>query len=628
MRYFFGLGLACLSFSTLAEESAAPAVPELHRTIVTATRTLVALDDILAPATVLGREDLSAMTGGNVADVLRFQAGIDVARNGGPGQPTSVFMRGAESNHTLVLVDGVRINPGTIGGAAVQNMSTELVEQMEIVRGPRSSLYGSDAIGGVINIVTRVPQQGVEMAVGGGRYHSKQYSVAGGAVLGEQSLSGAISIDDTAGFPVRSQSFAGIEQFPQIDRGYRNVSGKAQWSTDLGAWHVSAKYWRAAGKVEYLGFDDNFNTALADEDYVNESAAFELRGEPRAGWHTRLSLTHIVDDIQQRSVTALFGSAAGTRTEAADFATTKRTSLEWQNDIDWGARQLLTLGTILSRERASTFSFGSGFAQDTNVKLFYAQDQIHWTKGALLLAASLTDHPSYGHEVTWDAEYGLNLGTRWRLVASVAKAFRAPDATDRFSSFGGNPNLDPEISRNYELGLRFAMSPAVHIGLSAFRDDIRDLIDYVVLDQFTGFGENRNVARARIDGIELNIERQSALWRTRFAVNAQRPRDVTTGERLLRRADRSATASATRSFSRFKVGGDILLSGPRMDFGFPDPVRLGGYTLLNLHGEFSLSPKLRLQARLENALDRDYRLADTYRVAGRAIYAELRYAFH
>jgi vitamin B12 transporter len=627
MRGILLLGIVSYSLSAFAAEPAATAPPELNRTIVTATRTPVALDDILAPATVLGRDELAAMAGGDVADVLRFLAGIDVARNGGPGQPASVFMRGAESNHTLVLVDGVRINPGTIGGAAVQNMSTELVEQMEIVRGPRSSLYGSDAIGGVINIVTRAPQQGVEVSVGGGRYQSKQYSVAAGGVLGEQSLSGVISFDDTAGFPVRSQSFAGIEQFPQIDRGYRNVSGKAQWSTDIGAWRVSAKYWQASGKVEYLGFDDNFNTVLADEDFVNESAAFELRGEPRAGWHTRFGVAHVVDDIQQRGVTALFGAGAGTRTESDDFASTKRTSLEWQNDFDLGSRQLLTLGTILSRERASTFSFGKEFAENTNVKLFYAQDQIRWTKGALLLAASLTDHPSYGHEVTWDAEYGLNLGARWRLVASVGKAFRAPDATDRFG-FGGNPNLDPEISRNYELGLRFALRPTAHFSLAAFRNDIRDLINYVVLDPVTFAGENRNVARARIDGIELSFEQQSTLWRTRFGVNAQRPQDLASGQTLLRRAKYSATASATRSFSRFKVGGDILLSGPRGDFGFPDPVRLGGYTLVNLHTEIGLTPKLRLQARLENALDRDYRLADSYRVAGRAIYADLRYAFH
>jgi vitamin B12 transporter len=617
---------ASLSSNARSQPAINQPVTELERTIVIATRTPIDLDLAIAPVAVIDRDEIAGMQNTDIADVLRFQAGFDVGRNGGPGQPTSLFIRGSDSNHSLVLFDGVRINPGTIGGAALQNVPTELVERIEILRGPRSSLYGSDAIGGVINIVTRAPHQGFELSAGGGRYGSRQLSVAAGTRFGSQFVSGVASFDDTDGFPTRTLKIGGIEQFPQIDRGYRNVSTKLRWGLDLDGWQLGAQYWRAAGNSEYLGFDDNFNNALADEHFLNQTASIDLSGSPRDGWTTHLTLSHMTDDIEQRGVTSLVGASAGHAIDSADFAKTQRTNLDWQNDVALGSLQTVTLGTTLSSERDSTQSFGAGFAETTHLNLFYAQDQIRWGHTAALLAVSLTDHSSFGSEWTWNAEVGHDLTAHWRITAMAGKAFRAPDATDRFSIFGGNPNLAPEIGRNTEIGLHFNPRPGQRLSLSAFRNDVRDLIDYVVLDPITFLGENRNVARARIQGVELSYDYVSAEWRARLGLSAQKPRDLATDEPLLRRADRSGTLSLTRHWQRFDLGADLLVSGARRDFGFPDPVRLGGYTLVNLHSAIRVTPHWSFSARLENALDRDYRLADSYRVPGRAVYANLRYA--
>ena len=149
--------------------------------IVTATRTEIPLSDAIVPVTVISREDIELSLATDLAELLRFQAGIDIGRNGGPGQATSVFMRGTESNHTLVMIDGVRMNPGTLGGAAVQHIAPEMIERIEIVKGARSALFGTDAIGGVINIITRRAESAYfETGLGAGSFDSRSGVLSGG----------------------------------------------------------------------------------------------------------------------------------------------------------------------------------------------------------------------------------------------------------------------------------------------------------------------------------------------------------------------------------------------------------------------------------------------------------------
>ena len=161
--------------SPRAQDSAA----HFDEIVVTATRMPIARDRALAPMIVIGRDEIERSLALDLAELLRFHAGLEVARNGGPGQPASLFIRGADSNHTLVLVDGVKINPGTLGGAALQNISADLVERIEIVKGPRSSLYGSEAIGGVVNVITReAGGRQLTASAGGGRYGTREAAVS------------------------------------------------------------------------------------------------------------------------------------------------------------------------------------------------------------------------------------------------------------------------------------------------------------------------------------------------------------------------------------------------------------------------------------------------------------------
>ncbi len=598
--------LLCLPSARAVARDASTA-PAVDRTIVvTATREPQPVADVLAPVVIIDRATIERSLAPDVGDLLRFHAGLDLARNGGPGQATSLFIRGTESNHAVVMIDGVRINPGTIGGAALQNVAPELVERIEVVKGPRSTLYGTDAIGGVVNVITRRgAEDGLQALVGYGRYGTRQAQLGGtyGGSLGELSL--AASTLDSDGFPTRRGD--------DTDRGYRNRSFALGARGDAGPVEVAARWWRASGTSEYSDF---FLTPV-DQDFENSSAAVEAAGQVTETWRTRVTLSRVVDDVQQNQE-SFPGSGL-------DYARTRRHALDWQNGVRVGAHAL-TFGALLSREDTESLSFGERFDVGTDADTFYAQDQLELGRHRVLLAGGYTDHETFGGHATWNAEYGLRVGANTRLTAAAGTAFRAPDATDRFG-FGGNPDLEPERSRNYELGLRHRVGGRHVFGLSAFENRIDDLIQFVTLSFDPFVGRNLNVERARIRGLEASWEYAGDDWRARAEAIRQDPEDRSDGSRLLRRAEESYTLAVARRVGPAELGADLLLAGEREDFGFPAPVRLGGYFLANLSASVVLGERWTVQARLENALDRDYQLADGYNTMRRALMVATRYDF-
>jgi vitamin B12 transporter len=274
-------------------------------------------------------------------------------------------------------------------------------------------------------------------------------------------------------------------------------------------------------------------------------------------------------------------------------------------------------------ETLSTESFAP-FDEDTDTGMVFAQDRIDLGRHDLLLAAAYLDHETFGEETTWNAEYGLDVTAGTRLIAAAGTGFRAPDSTDRFG-FGGNPALDPEHSRNYELSLVQRFGERQRLRLSAFRNEIDDLIVFVVTDPVTFDGQNENVERARIDGVELAYEYDAPTWRLRAEAIAQDPRNLTTDEKLLRRASESLTLALAKTLGAHEVGCDVLLSGEREDFGIPEQIELDSYALVNLYARFALLRGLSLQVRLENALDEQYELASTYNTPDRSVFVALRY---
>lgn len=576
----------------------------LGTTVVTATRTDTVVDDVLAPVIVITREELERSLAPDVASLLQFHAGIDIARNGGPGQVTSIFIRGTDSNHATVLVDGVRINPGTIGGASIQNIAPETIERIEIVKGPRSTLYGTDAIGGVVNVITRsYADNAFNAATGYGRYDTFLAAASGG--FGGDAGEVAFSANwlESAGFPART--------FDDTDRGYDNRSFTVKARTQLGAVKLGARYWQAAGTTEY----SDFILTPVDQDFENRMAALDAIFAPTERWSSRVMLSHIEDDLEQNQPDFL-GTFARVRT--------RRNAADWQNDVRIGEHQLMTAGVLLTREETDSTESFAPFEEDTDTGMVFAQDRIDLGRHHVLLAAAYLDHETFGEENTWNAEYGLDVTSGTRLIAAAGTGFRAPDSTDRFG-FGGNADLDPEHSRNYEMSLVQRFGTRQQLRLSAFRNEIDDLIVFVVTDPTTFEGQNQNVERARIDGVELAYEYEAPSWRLRAEAIAQDPRNLTTDQKLLRRASESLTLAFAKSLGVHEIGLDVLLSREREDFGVPEPVELASYALVNLYARFALVRGLSLQLRLENALDEQYELASTYNTPDRSLFVAVRY---
>jgi vitamin B12 transporter len=574
----------------------------LGTTVVTATRTETELDEVLAPVIVITREDLARSLAPDVTGLLQFHAGIDIGRNGGPGQVTSVFIRGTDSNHATVLVDGVRINPGTIGGASIQNIAPETVERIEIVKGPRSTLYGTDAIGGVINIITRsYASSGFEAVTGYGRYDTFLAAASGGLRGDFGELAFSANWLESGGFPTRT--------LDDTDRGYDNRSFTLKGRTQLGAVKLGGRYWQTSGTTEY----SDFILTPVDQDFENRVAALDATFAPTGRWSSRVMVNHIEDDLEQNQPDFL-GNFAVVRT--------RRNAADWQNDVRIGAHQLVTAGVLLTREETTSTESFAPFDEETDTGMVFAQDRIDVGRQDLLVAAAYIDHETFGTETTWNAEYGLDITPDTRLIAAAGTGFRAPDSSDRFG-FGGNPALDPEHSRNYELSLLQRFGAHQQLRLSAFRNEIDDLIVFVVTDPTTFDGMNQNVERARIKGVELAYEYDAPGWRLRAEASAQDPRNLTTDQKLVRRASESLTVTVAKTLGAHEIGLDVLLSGEREDFG----AELDSYALVNLYGRFALTRGLAVQVRLENALDEQYQLASTYNTPGRSLLVAARYEF-
>jgi vitamin B12 transporter len=573
---------ACLLLSPLAVSAA-------ETIVITAGR--IAQDAPLTPVGVIGREEIEQSAPQDAAELLSRQAGLNLTRSGGPGQNVSLFMRGTESNHTLVLIDGVKLNPGTLGYPALQNLAPEMIERIEIARGPYSSLYGSEAIGGVAQIFTRraPARDGLSSRLNFSAGSHATYQAGGGLGWREGRHYAALDANwlDSEGFSPRRDS--------EQNAGHDNLNLHVLAGTEIGKTGVEIMHWQAQGNTGYL---DYFLTPL-DQDFSNRVTALTARQAFSANWRGTLRASLMADEIDQK--------------QSADFAHTERREVDWQNDFLAGEHHRPTFGLVASWEDTASSVFGTAYEADTPSRAVYLQDDMEYGPHHLLIASRYTWHGDFGGHTTGNLAYGFQLAPATQLLASAGTAFRAPDSTDRFG-YGGNPALDPETSRHLEFGLRQQFDAFHSLQLAVFQTRLNDLIQFEDPDGYLGplEGRNQNIARARIRGLEADFRVIHGPWAMRLGGAWLNPRDQDSGRLLARRSRTQLNAQISYDASVWRVGASLNALGKRRDSDFSDDW-LAAYATVDLTGEYRFTRQWRIYAKVVNLFDRAYQPAGGYR---------------
>ena len=594
------LSLCCTAAMAAAMLSPVHAATTEEAVIVTATRTARTADETLASVSVITRADIERTQAKNVAELLTGEAGINVTVNGGYGKSTSVFLRGTNSDHVLVLIDGIKIGSATLGTAAWQHLPLDLIERIEIVRGPRSSLYGSEAIGGVIQIFTRRSTEKFQgqAEVGYGTYGTSKFSAGISGTDGNTRYNLTAGHFNTDGIDAKTSS-AGNEG----DRdGYRNESYSARLTHRLaGGAEIELHTLHARAHTEFDGTTENQTAFLQDV------VSARLNFAPTNDWSVKLQ-TGTSRDYTDSFKNGRFRSTFNTLRNIAS----------WQNDVTLTKDQLLILGVDYQDDRVgSTTAYTRTERADTGV---FLQHQGKFGDHDVLVGLRRDDNEQFGIHNTGNLAWGYALSPRLRARLSYGTAFKAPTFNQLYFPGYGDPNLRPEKSKTYEAGLRGRQDWGSW-NVSAFQTNVENLIATVTV---SGVSTAQNVDKALIKGLETEVSTKLADWETRAALTLLDPRDTGRDNILTRRTKRILSLKADRTFGRWHVGADWLAQGHRYDSD-ANRTRLGGFALVNLRGQYDLSKQWVLRANLDNVFDKAYQTVNTYNSPGRTVFVSLGY---
>ena len=582
----------------------APEAATLDPIVVTATRGPQRLTDLTADVTVIGHDEIARAGPQSLAELLQRQPGIQISMNGGAGSTSAIFLRGTNGNQTLVMIDGMRVGSSTAGATTLEAIPLDLVDHIEILRGPASSLYGADAIGGVIQVFTRrgdgapafngsasYGTYGTSQATAGvgGSQGAWRYAMQGGY----QGSHGFNAIADPANFSFN----------PDRD-GYDRGNASASLSYRFNDEHeLAAQYYysRLSNRFDATAnFDDKTTTTV-------ESFALASTDRLAAFWVSHLSVGQGSDDSVSQSG---FGNA-GFRT--------RQNQLTWQNDfaLPLGALSLAYVGLD---EKISTEPAFPVTSRRTNS--FVGVYQVRVDPHTLQLNARYDDNSQYGGRTTGALGYAYAIGEGWRALANVGTAFKAPTFNDLYYPGFANPNLSPETAQNADVALEYA-SGKVLARATAYRNLVKNLIVFQCDAEFNC--APNNVAKATLSGVTLQAQ---ADWRTisfKGSLDFLQPEDDATGNQLPRRAREFGSASAQVPWDAWRFGAELVAASARYDDA-ANTRRMGGYALVNLTASYALNKQWTLTLRADNILDKHYELAAGYNTAGASVFGGIRYA--
>ena len=600
MKLSHTLPLSALSLALLpaglalaAGQDAALKLPE---TLISANRDVQQRDASSTASTVFTRSDIERLQPASVSDLLRRVPGVQVTDNGA-GSLASLYIRGTKSAQSLLLVDGMRIASASSGDSNLQFLNVDQIERVEVLRGPRSAVYGADAIGGVVQIFTRRSageglQPFVRMGYDSNASWRRSAGISGGDAQTRFSLAG--SLDETDGIDRTGPSY----DSDQDHDGYRNKAFSLSLSHSFSdSLEAGVNVLDQRGRTEFDNpfgrFDMTTFESVGQEpysDFTLSSVSSYLDAQVNDLWSSRLEVGH--SENREESLDKL--------SDERGVFNTYRDSVNWLNTLALSDSHSLLLG-------------GEWYEDQLNSNTAFAEQQ-RWNQAAFVQHRYENEHFStelglrhdkneqFGSENTWSGALTLPLNAANDLVLSYSEGFRAPTFNDLYYPDYSNPDLKPEHSKSYELQWRSQLAERTRLEASLYRTDIEDAIasDQDFIPQ--------NIAEARIHGFEANLQQELFGWQGQLGIAFVDPRDRDSGHTLNRRARRTLSLDLDRAFGAFAVGATWQLASSSYDD--PDNQHeLGGYGLLGLRGSWQATGELKLEAKIDNLLDKDYQRA-------------------
>lgn len=574
-----------------AERDDALKLPDV---LISASRQVESRTATSAANTVFTRADIDRLQPTSITDLLSRVPGVQVAPTGGRGSLPGIFIRGTKAAQSLVLVDGVRIANATSGDSGLQFLDVDQIERVEVLRGSRSAVYGSDAIGGGIQIFTRrsnTPGLQPRLRIAAGSHQTVQRSLglSGGNDATRFNL--GASLDETAGIDSTGPSFASDGDHDA----YRNQSFNLSLShTFSERFEAGVNLLDSRGRSEYDnpfgGFDPVTFESFGQKPYTDfsvSSLGSYFAAQLNDAWRSRLELAHSENRDDKRD-----------KLSAERFVfNTYRDQLTWQNDLALGEQNTLLIGGDWYEDRVHA---STDFTEDSRWnRAVFAQHRYQGEQFSTELGVRHDRNQQFGGQTTWSGSLTVPLNADNDVLLSYSEGFRAPTFNDLYYPQYSNPNLDPEHSKSYELQWRSQLATTTRLETSLYRTDLRDAIV---------FGQDsipRNVASARINGLEMALSQQWASWHAQLGMALIDPRDRDTGHTLARRARRTLSLDLDRDFGRFSAGA----SWQAVSSSYDDEAnrnRIGGHSLLGLRGSWAASDEVKLEAKLDNVLGRRY----------------------
>lgn len=602
--------------------SVSNSVDPLNPIIVTATRTPTKADDVLADYVYIGPEEIADAAQSSLVQLLQRQRGVEVSTSGGSGGIASVFLRGSNSNQTLVLIDGVRSQSTLSGSPAWQAIPLSIIDHIEIIFGPQSSLYGSDAIGGVVQIFTKTGDGPIQVGASTG-YGSYGTSISDASLYGSTSGDQKIRYSISASQEI-STGFNSVAQ-NNASRDFYNTSSNMGYTRSGGAGKISQEWARGQeiGLQVFAAINNNqypvFSAAKPIGNQVNDVSTYSLfsKNQIAQNWKSLLQAAQSYDLSQ--SLTPTSNATSNSR----------QNIYTWQNDVNVGS----DLIQLVAERKVATATATTGalnLSQTTNS--FASAYQLK--RGSHLGNASIRNDSisGYGPQTTGNLAYGYFFTKQLRANINYGTGFKAPSLYDMFYPVYGNPTLKPEKSKNSEVGLNYE-TRQYDLRLAAYSNSIANLIQYsstsppcttTQINTAPNYGCATNVASAKITGLSVGGATRFGNISIRGSFDQQNPIDQSTGYVLAKRARQFGNIGTEYKNTRLTAGAEGTFQANRTNFD--NTGYMGGYAIYNLYGNYQITKDWSLFGRWNNIFNKDYQLSYGYATPGSNVFVGMRYA--